>query len=102
MSSAIAGNWKHVNSRNGYYGNINHTYVSPRSLDSDGNIKVMEVIENGPRHGDYAQYMMQVDCSDGTVAVTSDIQWFDAEQNFLDAKTPSKLGWHEATGEKSL
>lgn len=102
MSSAIAGGWEHVNSRHGYYGNTNHTYVSPRSMDNNGNIKVMEVIENGPRHGNYAMYMMRADCSDGTVIVTSNIEWFDAEQNFLEERTPSKTGWRKATGEKDV
>lgn len=100
MSAASAGDWVHVNSRNGYYGNINHAYVSPSSVDGNGTVKVMEVIENGPRHGNYVQYRMQADCSDGTVRVVTNIQWFNAEQNFLDEKTPSNIGWHNADGEK--
>ncbi len=54
-TSNSSNNWIHVNTRNGYYGNVNHAYVLPSSLGSDNSIKVKEVIENGPRDGHYAQ-----------------------------------------------
>lgn len=101
MATATAGNWVHVNSRSGHYGNVDHTYVSPNSRDGNS-IKVMEVIENGPRHGNYAQYMMEIDCSDGTVTVASDIEWYDANQNFLESRYPSNPNWHSAANAKDI
>ena len=100
MTTASAGDWIHVNTRQGNYGNINHAYVSPSSLDSNNSIKVMEVIEGGLRHGNYYQYRMQVDCSDGTVRMVSNVQQFDANQNFLGENVPSNPGWYTATGQK--
>ena len=99
-ASSPSSNWIHVNTRNGYYGNVNHAYVLPSSLSSDNSIKVKEVIENGPRDGHYAQYTMQVDCSDHTVRVISNIEWFNSSGYFLEERTPSKSGWHPATGQK--
>lgn len=101
MTTASAGDWIHVNTRQGNYGNINHSYVSPSSQNGN-TIKVMEVIENGPRHGNYAQYIMQIDCSDGTVLVASDIDWYDANQNFLESRSPSNPGWHSTANQKDV
>lgn len=99
MASATAGDWVHINSRKGSYGNINHAYVSPSSLNNN-KVKVMEQIEGGYRHGSHYKYWMEADCSDGTIRMVSNVQQFDAYNNFIGENPPSNPGWYPATGQK--
>lgn len=91
--------WIHVNTRQGNYGNTNHAYVLPSSL-SNNRIQVKEMIEGGQRNGSHYIYWMEVSCSNGMIRMASNVQQFDANNNFKGEKPPSSLGWYKATGQK--
>ncbi|MBR7070438.1 MAG: hypothetical protein IKI30_08365 [Oxalobacter sp.] len=98
-ASGTSNDWVHVNSRQGNYGNTNHAYVLPSTL-SNNKIQVKEVIEGGQRNGNHYTYWMEANCSDGMIRMASNVQHFDANNNFKGENPPSSPGWYKATGQK--